>query len=90
MRVKNRVNVTYFRTKHAMMIIDNINQIIKKRLQLRQYFENVFNYVKLLREFVTSNDTKRNSYLSLSLSRKDVLDQSIQSIVNIIVESIKI
>jgi hypothetical protein len=35
MRVKNRVNVTCFKTKHAMMIIDDIDQIMKKRLQLR-------------------------------------------------------
>jgi hypothetical protein len=60
---------------------------MKKRLQLRQYFENVFNYVKLLKNFVTSNDTERNSHLSLSLSRANVFDQSIQSIVNVMIES---
>jgi hypothetical protein len=46
--------------------------------------------VKLLREFVTSNDTKRNLYLSLSLSRADVINQSNQSIVNVVIDSIMI
>ncbi len=90
MRVKNRVNVTCFRTEHVMMIIDDIDQIMMKRLQFRQYFDNVFNHVKLLKEFVTSNDTKRNFYLSLSLSRTDVIDQSNQSIVNVVIDSIMI
>ncbi len=87
MRVKNRVNVICFKTKHIMMIIDDIDQIMKKRLQLRQYFENVFNYVKLFKDFVTNNDIKRNFHLSFSLSRTDVLDQSIQLIVNVMIES---
>ncbi len=83
MRLKNRVNVTCFRTKYVMMIVENIDQIMKKRIQLRRYFENVFNHVKLLRAFVTSIDRERNSYLSLSLSRADVIDQFIQSIANV-------
>ncbi len=90
MRVKNRVNVTCFKTEHVMIIIDDIDQIMMKWLQFRQYFDNVFNHVKLLREFVTSNDTKRNLYLSLSLSRADVINQSNQSIVNVVIDSIMI
>jgi hypothetical protein len=90
MRIKNRVNVTCFRTEHVMMIIDDIDQIMMKRLQLRQYFDNVFNHVKLFREFVTSNDTKRNLYLSFSLSWTDVIDQSNQSIVNVVIDNIMI
>jgi hypothetical protein len=90
MRVKNRVNVTCIRAEHAMMFIDDIDQIMMKRLQFRQYFDNVFNHVKLLREFVTSNDTKRNLYFSLSLSRTDVIDQSNQSIVNVVIDNIMI
>jgi hypothetical protein len=72
------------------MIIDDIDQIMMKRLQFRQYFDNVFNHVKLLREFVTSNNTKRNLYLSLSLSRADVMNQSNQSIVNVVIDNIMI
>jgi hypothetical protein len=72
------------------MIIDDIDQIMMKRLQFRQYFDNVFNHVKLLREFVTSNDTKRNFYLSFSLSRTDAIDQSNQLIVNVVINNIMI
>jgi hypothetical protein len=55
MRIKNLVNVICFKTEHVIMIIHDIDQIMMKRLQFRQYFDNIFNHVKLLEEFVTSN-----------------------------------
>jgi hypothetical protein len=33
MRVKNRVNVVYFKTKHVIMIVENVDQIMKKQLK---------------------------------------------------------
>jgi hypothetical protein len=83
MRVKNRVNVVCFRTKHVMMIVEDVDQIIKKQLKHRLHFENVFDYVKLLEASITVIETKRNFCLSLSLSRADVVDQFLELIIDI-------
>jgi hypothetical protein len=83
MRVKNRVNIVCFRTKHVMMIVEDVDQIMKKQLKHRLHFENVFDHVKLLKASITVIKTKRNFCLSLSLSRADVVDQFLESIIDI-------
>jgi hypothetical protein len=74
MRIKNRVNVVYFKAEHVMMIVEDVDQIMKKQLKHRLHFENVFDYVKLLKASITVIETKRNFCLLLSLSRADVID----------------
>jgi hypothetical protein len=74
MRIKNRVNVIYFKTEYVMMIVENVDQIMKKQLKHRLHFENVFDHVKLLEASITVIETKRNFCLSLLLSRADVVD----------------
>jgi hypothetical protein len=74
MRVKNRVNVVCFKAKHFMMIVKNVDQIMKKQLKHRLHFENVFDHVKLFEASIIIIETKRNLYLSFSLSRADVVD----------------
>jgi hypothetical protein len=83
MHVKNRVNVVCFKAKHVMMIVEDVDQIMKKQLKHRLHFENVFDYVKLLEASITVIKTKRNFYLLLSLSRADVVDQFLESIIDI-------
>jgi Trk K+ transport system NAD-binding subunit len=74
MRVKNRVNVVYFRTKHVIIIVKDVDQIMKKQLKHRLHFENVFDYVKLLEASIIIIETKRNLCLLFSLSRANVVD----------------
>jgi hypothetical protein len=83
MRVKNRVNVVYFKIKHVMMIVEDVDQIMKKQLKHRLHFENVFDYMKLFEASITIIETKHNFCLSLSFSRADVVDQFLESIIDI-------
>ena len=64
-RLKNRVNVACFRFKSDLMIIANVDKIIKLQKIKRFHFEKVFQYVK---DFYAKHDSVKQNFCKYLLS----------------------
>ena len=77
LRMKNRINVTFFRTMNNLFIVEHIKNIMKQRSFKREHFDNVIthftkNNVKIN---VIIDDLMRNQYVSTSLKKNNMQNQ---------------
>ena len=75
MRLRNRVNVACSRPMEGLIIVGDVEGVMKGRAHERRYFGNVFNHVKRLRAEAKVPELESNEYLPSSLQRGDCVDQ---------------
>ena len=73
LRVKNRINISYFRAMNDLFIVENMKNIINQKKHKREHFKNVIthftkNEIKIK---IKTKNLIRNQYVSKFLKQND-------------------